>query len=61
MGCGSSTLAEVQRPKSFQGATDSMLAGLTKGELQDREQEHNAQIKAALASARAEIALSKDR
>jgi hypothetical protein len=38
-----------------------MLAGLTKGELQDREQEHNAQIKAALASARAEIALSKDR
>lgn len=61
MGCGSSTLAHVEHPKSFKGATDSMLAGLTKGELQDIEQEHNAKIKAALASARAEIALSKDK
>jgi hypothetical protein len=38
-----------------------MLAGLTKGELQDIQQEHNAKIKAALASARAEISLSKER
>jgi hypothetical protein len=38
-----------------------MLAGLTKGELQDIEQEHNAKIKAALAAARGEIAMSKDR
>lgn len=61
MGCGSSKLADIEPHKQLKGASESMLAGMTKGELRDYECPHNARIEAALAAARAEIEQSKGR
>lgn len=43
------------------GATESMLAGMTVGELKDMRCPHNARIEAALEAAQLEIANSKGR
>lgn len=58
MGCGSSKLPAVE-PAAYKGATDSMIQGMTKGELKDAQCPHNARIEAALAAARTEIDQSK--
>ncbi|KAF8071086.1 CPK12 [Scenedesmus sp. PABB004] len=56
MGCGSSTLSGgAGAAAPAKGATESMIAGMTVGELKDYACPHNARINAALEAAKEEI------
>lgn len=63
MGCGGSKPDTDVRSSGAapKGVADSMIAGMTMGELKDFQCPHNARIEAALAGGRAELETSKTR